>query len=250
MKPQIDLSGRVVIVTGASRGIGAAIALKLAQAGANLCLCARDETSLLAVAENARALGVDVDIFVGDITDKAFVSDIFKSVFAKYKRLDGLVNNAGSLMDAALGMIRSEQINNAISVNLIAPIETTQLASRLMSRSGGGSIINLTSIMGTNGAAGQSIYGAAKAGVIGLTLSAAKELGNKNIRVNAIAPGMIETSMLDILTQEQRDERINNIALKKIGEAEDVANLVLFLLSDLSKYITGQIIGIDGGMVI
>lgn len=250
MKPQFDLYGRVIIITGASRGIGAATAIKLASAGANLCLCGRDEIALQQVAQKARNFGSEVIELIGDITDKTFVSNIFKTVFAKFKRLDGLVNNAGSLMDASLGMIKSDKIHEAINVNLIAAIETTQLASRLMSRGDGGSIVNLTSIMATNGAPGQVVYGSAKAGIIGLTRSSSKELGQKKIRVNAISPGMIETDMLNVLDENQLQYRIENIALGKIGEPDDVANLILFLLSDMSAYITGQTIGIDGGMVI
>lgn len=247
---QADLSGRVTLVTGASRGIGAAIAAAVADAGSALVISARDKDALGGVAAPIRDKGVKVLAVAGDISDAKFVADLFKATFAEFKQLDGLVNNAGALADGVIGMFKSEQIDQAIRLNLTAAIECTQLAARLMQRRGAGSIVNMTSIMGTAGAPGQAVYASAKAGLIGLTKASAKELGPKGIRVNAVAPGMIDTNMIAVLNDEQRADRVRSIAMGRIGKPEEVADLVTFLLSDRASYITGQTIGIDGGQVI
>jgi 3-oxoacyl-[acyl-carrier protein] reductase len=247
---QVDLSGRVTLVTGASRGIGAAIALAAAEAGSALVISARDKVALENVAATIRSRGVKTLTVAGDISDAKFVAELFKATFSEFRQLDGLVNNAGSLVDGAIGMFKTEQIDQAIRLNLTAAIECTQLAARLMYRRNMGSIVNLTSIMGTAGAPGQSVYASAKAGLIGLTKASAKELGPKGIRVNAVAPGMIDTSMIAMLDEQQKAERVRSIALGRIGKPEEVADLVTFLLSDHASYITGQTIGIDGGQVI
>lgn len=247
---QVDLSGRVTLVTGASRGIGAAIAAAAAEAGSALVISARDKDALQGVAAPIRDKGAKVLAVAGDISDAKFVADLFKAAFAEFKQLDGLVNNAGALADGVIGMFKSEQIEQAIKLNLTAAIECTQLAARLMQRRNAGSIVNMTSIMGTAGAPGQAVYAAAKAGLVGLTKASAKELGAKGIRVNAIAPGMIDTSMIAVLNEQQRAERVRSIALGRVGKPEEVADLVTFLLSDRAAYITGQTIGIDGGQVI
>jgi 3-oxoacyl-[acyl-carrier protein] reductase len=245
-----ELSGQVVLITGASRGIGAAIALQAARAGAHVVLTARHAQELAQCAERCCAEGVEALEAPGDIADAKFVAELFKLTFAKFSQLDGLVNNAGALADGAIGMFRSERIEEAIRVNLIAAIECTQLAVRFMSRRKSGSIVNMTSVMGTSGAVGQAVYASAKAGLIGLTKASAKEVGPKGIRVNAIAPGLIDTAMLSGLSEEQRAARVQNIALGRVGAPEEVADLAVFLLSPRSRYITGQTIGIDGGLVI
>ncbi len=247
---QVDLSGRVTLVTGASRGIGAAIASAAADAGSALVISARDKGALEDVAAPLRIRGVRILVIAGDISDPKFVAELFKATFLEFRQLDGLVNNAGALADGAVGMFKSEQIDQAIRLNLTAAIECTQLAARLMQRRNVGSIVNLTSIMGTAGAPGQAVYASAKAGLIGLTKASAKELGPKGIRVNAVAPGMIDTNMIAVLDEQQRAERVRRIALGRIGKPEEVADLVTFLLSDRANYITGQTIGIDGGQVI
>jgi 3-oxoacyl-[acyl-carrier protein] reductase len=161
-----------------------------------------------------------------------------------------LVNNAGILQDALLGMIPDAMIRQTIDVNTVGPIYHVQEASRLMARNKSGSIINVTSIIGRFGNEGQAVYGASKAALIGLTLSAAKELARHNIRVNAVAPGFINTDMVKQLTEQKYGERMKSIKMGRIGEPEDVANAILFLASDLSSYVTGQVLGVDGGMLI
>lgn len=158
--------------------------------------------------------------------------------------------NAGVLEDALIGMVATEQINYVFKVNTFGVLYCSQYASRLMARNGGGSIILVSSIIGTNGNTGQAVYGGSKAAVIGITKSLSKELANQNIRVNAIAPGFIDTDMARSLSEEKFKERITSIKMGRIGQPEEVANVALFLASDLSSYVTGQIIGVDGGMLI
>lgn len=252
MSERLRLSGRVGVVTGAARGIGAAIASTLAAQGMDLIVndvgdpeqldrCARDIGA---------AHGVVVQACPGDIADPATSAELSKLAFTAHRRLDVWVNNAGVLRDGLIGMIPSADIDRVVGVNLLGVLHGTQQAARVMARGGGGSIINLASITGRFGNKGQLVYGAAKAGVIGATLSAAKELASGNIRVNAVAPGLIETEMTAQLPAEKFDERMNAIGMGRIGTPEDVADCVLFLASDLSRYVTGQVIGVDGGMVI
>jgi 3-oxoacyl-[acyl-carrier protein] reductase len=170
-----------------------------------------------------------------DVADSAQVAVFYRKVFDRYRRLDVLVNNAGVLGDAVVGMIADDLIDNTMATNVKGAIYNLQAAARLMQRKKTGSIINLSSIIGTRGNRGQTVYGTSKAAIIGLTQSAAKDLAPANIRVNAIAPGYIDTP---------------NIGLGRIGKAEEVANAILFLASDLSSYVTGQVLGVDGGMVL
>jgi 3-oxoacyl-[acyl-carrier protein] reductase len=183
----------------------------------------------------------------GDVSDAAAVSEIARTTFQTFKRLDILVNNAGILAPARIGMISADQVDEVLRVNLKSVILCTQAMARLLERSGGGSIVNLTSIMGTHGAPGFLAYGASKGGVAAATLSSAKELAAKKIRVNALSPGYIATDMVSDTPPAVHDKMIESIALGRIGTAEDVANAALFLCSDASAYITGQVIGVDGG---
>ena len=248
----LDLTGKVVAITGASRGIGWAVAQTFAQAGATLVLNARTQSDLLTARadELTQRFGVEVLISSGDVGDPATAQNLAKDVFSKFRQLDVLVNNAGILRDGLIGMITEEQVRETLAVNLEGVIYFTQAAGRLMKRNKSGSIINLTSIIGTNGNVGQVVYGASKAGVIGATLSAAKELASDGIRVNAIAPGYIETDMIRDIPPQTHQVRVDSIAMKRVGKPQDIANTALFLASDLSTYVTGQVIGVDGGMLI
>jgi 3-oxoacyl-[acyl-carrier protein] reductase len=164
------------------------------------------------------------------------------------KKIDGLVNNAGVLRDALIGMISEEQINEMMRVNLYAPIQILQYVARLMMQTGKGSIVNVASIIGRTGNEGQTAYAASKAGLIGATKSAARELGRHSIRVNAVAPGVIQTDMISKIPEAKMDELKSSIKMGRLGQPIDVANTVAFLLSDMAAYITGQVIGVDGGM--
>jgi len=249
---QIDLSSKVAVVTGSSRGIGLAIAEKLAANGASLVLCGHKEGPAIdAAAESiASKYNCEVAKCIGDIGLPDTAQQIAKTAFSKFKRLDILVNNAGILRDGLVGMIADEDIDATLSTNVKGVINTTQSCARLMERKDGGSIINITSIIGRFGNKGQLVYGASKAAVIGATYSASKELASKAIRVNAIAPGYIDTDMIQGISPETDRERRDSIAMGRIGTTEDIANTALFLASDLSSYVTGQVIGVDGGMLI
>jgi 3-oxoacyl-[acyl-carrier protein] reductase len=243
----IDLSGRVGLVTGASRGIGFAIARRLAQAGAQVVVTARriDDDVIRQLNAEATAPVMSIE---GSIEEPEFTQRLVKEVFSKYKRLDILVNNAGIMRPSMIGMISDADIIQTLQINLASVIRLMQSSARLMTRSGG-SIINLSSIVGVGGTSGQLVYAASKAGVIGATLSAAKELASKQVRVNAIAPGFIATKMTEDLGAAVQADTLARIGLGRAGQPEEVADVALFLASDLSRYVTGQVIGVDGGMV-
>ncbi|WP_295559506.1 3-oxoacyl-ACP reductase FabG [uncultured Hyphomicrobium sp.] len=244
---RIDLSGRVALITGASRGIGLAIAQRLAAAGATVVLNARTiDEEIIATFDGPQA---QVFVLPGDVGEPEAVGQLIKTIFSRHKRLDILVNNAGIMRPAPIGMISDDDIAQTLDTNLAGVIHLIQSASRLMARSGG-SIVNVSSVVGAKGAAGQLVYAASKAGIIGATLAASKELAQKGIRVNAVAPGYIDTDMTAKLGDEVRVQTLKSIGLGRAGTAEDVADAVLFLASDLSRYVTGQILGVDGGMVI
>jgi 3-oxoacyl-[acyl-carrier protein] reductase len=246
------LAGQVALVTGSTRGIGWATARRLAEHGATVVLNGSSDAQLLEqrVAELSQASGREMHGTLFDVADDVQVMAAVREIQGRYKRLDVLVNNAGVLKDAMLGMFARDAVDRVIDVNVKGAIFVTQAAARLMMRNKKGSVINLSSIVGTHGNAGQAVYAASKAALVGLTLSAAKELAAFNIRVNAIAPGYIDTDMIKHLTPEKHQERLASIGLRRIGTPEDVADVVVFLASDLSRYVTGQVIGVDGGMVI
>jgi 3-oxoacyl-[acyl-carrier protein] reductase len=253
MSPNISINGEVALVTGASRGIGRAVAERLAAHGVNLLINSREESrrALDDFAENlAGRYGIRCLAYGADVADSKAVFEMYSYLFKAFGRLDILVNNAGILGDGLVGMISDEMIHRTLAVNVAGSINNLQNASRLMQRSGGGSIVSTSSIIGLRGNPGQVVYGASKAAIIGMTLSAAKELGPKNIRVNAIAPGYIATDMIKHLNADIHAERVKSIPIGRVGSAEEVADVTLFLVSDLARYVTGQIIGVDGGMVI
>ncbi|AUV18330.1 MULTISPECIES: SDR family oxidoreductase [Aeromonas] len=245
------LQGKRVLITGAGRGIGLAIARQFAAQGAELWLNGRDEQAITRMAE---ALGVEFGVpcmpLCFDVADPQAVKQAFQQLFGQTRQLDVLVNNAGVLDDALLGMVQQQQIERTFATNSYSTLYCSQYASRLMQRSGGGSIINMASIIGRVGNAGQAVYAGSKAAVIGITQSLAKELAASQIRVNAIAPGFIDTDMARSLPPAKFDERVASIAMGRIGTPDEVANVALFLASDLSRYVTGQVIGVDGGMLI
>jgi 3-oxoacyl-[acyl-carrier protein] reductase len=245
------LEGKVVWITGASRGIGRAIALTCALDGARTVLVARKVEHLAETAEQIRAAGGAEPILADyDITDPAQIGGAFSKLYKEIKKLDVLVNNAGVMQDALIGMVSAAQVQQTFSVNVFAVIYHMQYAARLMARNKRGSIINIASIIGRFGNAGQTVYGASKAAVIGASLSAAKELAPQGIRVNAIAPGFIETDMVRQLAEDKFEERLSTIGMGRIGTPDEVARAVLFLASDMSEYVTGQVLGVDGCMIV
>ncbi len=248
----LGLQGKVALVTGSTRGIGWATARALARQGAHVVLNGRTDADRLAdrVEALAAEFGVESMGVLGDVADPETVQGWYRDVFRRFKRLDVLVNNAGVLHDALLGMIPTQVIQETLNTNTVGTILNLQAASRLIARGGGGSIVNVSSIIGTQGNEGQVVYAASKAAVLGITRAAAKELAPKGIRVNAIAPGFIDTDMTRTLPEDKYAERVASIKMGRIGTAEDIAHAALFFASDLSAYVTGQVLGVDGGMLI
>ena len=251
MESNFNLNGKIAFITGSTRGMGWAEARTLTRYGATVILNGVQSQELLDQrrAELKQEFNVDADGFLFDVGNLDAAQNCYNAIFKKYKRLDILVNNAGMLEDNLVGMIRKENIEHTFSTNTTGVIYNLQLAARLMMRNKSGSIINISSLVGRVGNEGQVVYGGSKAAVIGITLSAARELAPMNIRVNAIAPGFIDTDFIKSLSPEKFQERLNSIKMKRIGKPEDVANAVLFFASDLSAYITGQVLGVDGGMI-
>ena len=248
------LEGRVALVTGAGRGIGWATAGRLAGAGAWVVLNGLNDPQDLAAkaAELERSHDVRCLAVAADMARADEIARLYRAIHAGFGRLDILVNNAGILEDARLGMIADDSLERVMQVNLHAAVRNLQAATRLMRRrkGEGGAVVLVSSIVGVRGNAGQAVYAASKAGLIGLTLSAARELGPDGIRVNAVAPGYIETDMIRHLDPATDAARRAAIPLGRAGRAEDVADAILFLVSDQAAYVTGQVLGIDGGMVL
>lgn len=244
----IDLKGKTAIVTGASRGIGKAIALRLAELGANIVVNYRstpvDDLILEIEKMGVKAIAIKADVSKFDEAEK-----LVKETVETFGTLDILINNAGITKDALVMRMKEEDFDSVINVNLKGAFNTIRHASGIMFRKRTGRIINITSVVGIIGNAGQTNYSSAKAGLIGMTKSLAKELGSRGITVNAVAPGFIGTDMSDKLSDKQKEAMIGSIPLKRVGSTEDVANLVAFLVSDMATYITGQVINVDGGMV-
>lgn len=246
------LQGKIALVTGASRGIGFATAKLFAQEGAHVFISGRSIEALneAQLGITSSVSGAHISTLVLDVTEPDSVRDAFQSLFKQTRRLDILVSNAGVLDDALISMVTKSQIDHVFAVNTFGVLYCAQYASRLMARNKYGSIINLSSIIGSNGNVGQTVYAGSKAAVIGITKSLSKELAPLNIRVNAIAPGFIDTDMARSIAPDKFSERVASVKMGRIGTPEEVANVALFLASDLSSYVTGQVIGVDGGMLI
>lgn len=244
------LQGKNALVTGSSRGIGRAIALELGKKGANVAVnYAGNEEMAQEVVDELKAVGVEAIKIRANVADETDVKAMIKEVITTFGTLDILVNNAGITRDNLLMRMKVEDFDDVIETNLKGAFLCTKAVTRQMMKQRAGKIINIASIVGVSGNPGQANYVAAKAGLIGLTKSTAKELASRNIHVNAIAPGFITTEMTDVLSDEQKAAILSTIPLEKLGEPEDIANVVCFLASDETKYITGQTIHVDGGMV-
>ena len=244
------LDGKVALVTGASRGIGRAIALKLAAEGAKIAINYAGNT---AKAEEVKAEieknGGEAILVQADVADSAAVETMVNTVVEKFGQIDILVNNAGITRDGLMMRMKDEDFDAVINTNLKGVFYCTKLVSKLMMKKRSGRIINMASVVGLMGNAGQTNYAAAKAGVIGFSKSAAKELAARGITVNMVAPGFIDTDMTAAMTDKAKEMTLTGIPLNRMGTPEDVANAVAFLVSDNASYITGQVINVDGGMV-
>ncbi len=244
-------SGEVALITGASRGIGAQIARQLASRGLKVIAnYSRSREDAVRLQQEIRKDGGECEIIQFDVSNFAAVGEAIGELIKKYKRIDYLVNNAGVTADNLILKMSEEEFDRVLQINLKGAFNCSRHVSRWMIKKRFGVIVNITSVVGLMGNAGQANYAASKAGLIGLTKSLAKELGSRNIRVNAVAPGFIETEMTEKLNIIQKKALINSIALKRLGKPEDVANLVEFLMSEEASYITGEVINISGGLYI
>ncbi len=246
------LEGKVSIVTGAATGIGYAIALKLASAGSDIVInyfSSAQEQEVDELIEKIEKLGKKATKIIGDVSSYEDCEKVAKGAIDVFGRIDVLVNNAGITNDKLVRKMSAEDFKNVIDINLTGTFNMTKAVYPYMIKARAGSIINMSSVIGLVGNAGQVNYAASKAGVLGITKSIAKEIATRNVRCNAICPGFIETKMTDKLTEDQKDNILSVVPMKKYGQVEDVADLAVFLASDNSKYITGQSINVDGGMV-
>jgi 3-oxoacyl-[acyl-carrier protein] reductase len=243
------LEGKTALVTGGSRGIGKAIALTFAQHGANVAFSDLFYDDVAKALETELTnLGVKAKGYASDASKFEDGEKLIDAVFADFGRIDALINNAGITRDTLLMRMTEQQWDDVIRINLKSVFNLTKAVQKVMLKQRSGSIVNMSSVVGLSGNFGQSNYAASKAGMIGFTKSVAQELGSRNVRCNAIAPGFIETEMTAALPEDVKNEWVAKIPLKRSGQSEDVANLALFLASDLSTYITGQVITVCGGM--
>ena len=242
----IDLTGKTAVVTGSTRGIGRAVAQALADSGARVAIVGRDREKAAAVAAE---IGRGAAGFGYDVSDTGAVATLIADVEKEFGGIDILVNNAGLTRDNLVMRLRDEDWDAVMNANLRGAFATIRAVSRGMMKKRSGRIINMASVVGLNGNKGQANYAASKAGLIALTKSVAKELGSRNILVNAIAPGFIDTEMTDAMTPEARTALNGLIPLERLGKPADIASMVVFLASDQASYITGQVLVVDGGMV-
>ena len=241
---------KVAFITGATRGIGRAIALELANEGYKIALNYRTENEALeTLKKEISELGVECYPVQGDVSKAEDSERMTKEIIEHFEQIDVLVNNAGITKDKLIQRMKEEEFTDVINVNLVGTFNITKNVIKYMTKKRYGKIINLSSVVGISGNAGQSNYAASKAGIIGFTKSIAKELASRNITANAVAPGFIQTDMTNVLKDEIKEEIESTIPLKRLGTAEDVAKVVKFLASDDSNYITGQVINVDGGML-
>ncbi len=248
MKPKNEFQDKVAVVTGSSRGIGREIALQLASRGATVVASARNPAALESLvaeiqAQDGKALAVP-----GDVGCSKAVEELFKIAMESFGRIDILVNNAGITRDGLLIRMKDEDWDAVLDTNLKGAFYCCRAAARIMSKQRSGRIVNISSVVGEMGNAGQANYCASKAGLIGLTKSVARELARRNVTVNAIAPGFVVTDMTDVLSDQVKEDLLSQIPLARLGEAQDIAHAVAFLVSDRSGYITGQVLGVNGGM--
>lgn len=243
--------GKAALITGASRGIGRAIAVDLVKHGATVALAGRDRAALDATAAACRDArpGQESIVLTGDVADRATVDSFVAQTLEKFGRLDIAIGNAGQSQDGLILRLRNDTLDQLLAVNLKSAFFLCAAAAKPMMKQHGGSIVLVSSIVGLTGNAGQSAYAASKAGLLGLTKSLAKELGSRNIRVNAVAPGLIETAMTEKMPDAAREYLLKQTALGRAGRPEDVSGVVRFLCSDAAAYVTGQTLVVDGGVV-
>lgn len=244
------LEGKIVLITGASRGIGKAIAKAMAAEGASIAFTHTSMNGALETEKEIAEMGVKVKRYQSDASNYDEAVKVVNDVVATWGRVDVLVNNAGITRDSLLMRMSPESWDEVISKNLKSVYNYSQACSSVMLRQRSGCIVNMSSVVGLHGNAGQCNYAASKAGIIGLTQSLAKEFGSRGIRVNAIAPGFIQTDMTQSLSEEVKQMWINDIPLKRAGVVEDIASVAVFLASEMSAYITGQVLQVDGGKCI
>lgn len=241
---------KTALITGATRGIGKAIALELAEQGYDIAINYRTaNVELENLKKEIESKGAQCVLVYGDVSKFEDCENIVKNIIEKLEKIDVLVNNAGITKDGLILRMKKEEFEQVIDVNLVGTFNMTRNVIPYMMKQRSGRIINMASVVGITGNAGQTNYSASKAGIIGFTKSLAKEVASRNILVNAIAPGFIETDMTNVLSDQVKENILNQIPLKRMGTANEVAKLVKFLSSEDSKYITGQVINIDGGMV-
>ena len=242
------VSGRVAVVTGGAQGIGEAISMTLAKEGANIAVIDVNLEKAQATVENLKKLGVEAEAYKADVSNTAEVEAVVDKIVDRFKKIDILVNNAGITRDNLLVRMTEQEWDLVIAINLKGTFNFTQKVGKVMMKQRIGSIINISSVIGLMGNAGQTNYAATKAGVIGITKSVAKELARRNVRVNAICPGYIQSAMTDKLTEDVKAKMLAFIPTGTMGTPQDVANIALFLASDMSNYVTGETIRVDGGM--